>query len=108
MKYTEIQEPFESKTNADVWQVGMMHLITLPLNYDLYVQDVTRKEVKGEKDDSDEEVDRSQPTNQVRQWHLVICVCLIFQCRHSMLQTMRRSMKSLIRCLSRIKVKWKL
>ena len=32
MKYTEIQEPFESKTNADVWQVRMMHLIMLPLN----------------------------------------------------------------------------
>ena len=28
--------------------------------------------MKGEKDDSDEEVDRSQPTNQVQQWHLVI------------------------------------
>ncbi|XP_065910872.1 myocyte-specific enhancer factor 2C-like [Dysidea avara] len=43
MKYTEIQEPFESKTNADVWQ------------------DVTRKEVKGEKDDSDDEAERPQP-----------------------------------------------
>lgn len=24
MKYTEIQEPFESKTNADVWQVAIV------------------------------------------------------------------------------------
>ena len=27
MKYTEIQEPFESKTNADVWQVMTTHII---------------------------------------------------------------------------------
>ena len=27
MKYTEIQEPFESKTNADVWQVATTHLV---------------------------------------------------------------------------------
>ena len=64
MKYTEIQEPFESKTNADVWQV-MWIRNTFEHGENIYIQDVTRKEVKGEKDDSDEEVERPQPTNQV-------------------------------------------
>ena len=106
MKYTEIQEPFESKTNADVWQVGLHVGYMLPLKFMYRMWQERKWKVKRMIQTRRLNVHSHRPT-RCTQHHLVLCTVSFFQCSRSILQTMRRSTRSLIRCSSRIKVKWK-